>query len=263
MEYTYLRELDKIVENKDKLKEVIEFLLKKNIERYNDYEADDLYYLFCDEKIDNFLDVIYNMYCYESRILKFEEYIHHFPRKNMVDLKDKMYFLLGYNFIITYEKDDPTFIEYIFRYDSSEISEYIESIIEYYMDELPVLIDKIKNFNVFKPEFKDFKHHLIVNFKHSIEYLEQKNLDDVKIINMRKDINIDVIKNHIKDMITLLNDKIEIMQQHPKFCNETLQKIIKYKNKNNNSNTEDETETEDDETESEEDDSDTSCVGSV
>jgi hypothetical protein len=260
MEYVYLRELDKIVENKDKLKEVIEFLLKKSIERYNDYEADDLYYLFCNEKIDNFLDVIHNMYCYESRILQFGEYIHHFPRKNMVDLKDKMYFLLGYNFKITYEKDDPTFIEYLFRYDSYEISEYIEAVIEYYINELPVLIDKIKNFNVFKPEFKDFKHHLIVNFTHSIEYLNQKNLDGVKIINMREDINIDVIKNHIKELITLLNDKIEIMQQHPKFCNETLQKIIKYKNNNYD---EEETEEDDDETETEDDDSDTSCVGSV
>ena len=153
----------------------------------------------------------------------------------MIDLKDKMYFLLDYNFRITYETDDPTFIEYLFRYNSSEISEYIESVIEYYMDELPVLIDKIQNFYVFKPGYKDIKYHLIVNFIHSIEYLNQKNFDDVKTINT-KNIKIEEIKKNIKDMITFLNHKIEIIQQRPNFCHKTLDRYIRKNNNNNNNN---------------------------
>ena len=88
MEYTYIRDIDKIIEDKDKLKEVLLFLLNTNAKRYDDYTSKQLYEVFCDEPLRNFIDILNNMICYEYRLECFSNYLSDFHRRGRIDLKN-------------------------------------------------------------------------------------------------------------------------------------------------------------------------------
>ena len=99
MEYDYISDIDNIIEDKAKLKDVLLFLLNTNIKRYDDYDAEQLYDLFLEIPLDNFITVLNNMICNEARLEQFNEYIYNFASRRKVDERNKLFFLLYHYYL--------------------------------------------------------------------------------------------------------------------------------------------------------------------
>jgi hypothetical protein len=156
MEYTYIRDIDKIIEDKNKLKEVILFLLNTNAKRYDDYTSKQLYDVFCEETLSNFIDILNNMSSYEFRLEGFSNYVYDFHRTNKIDLKNKIEFLLNHNYSFVDDSNDSigkiSFEEYLFKCDTKDVKDCLECMVEYYekYNDLTGLEKKIDKFEVFQ-----------------------------------------------------------------------------------------------------------------
>ena len=173
MEYTYIREIDNIIEDKSKLKELLLYLLQTNCDRYNDYDAEKLYETFCDVPYKCFLDIIHNMHCYEYRVECFYRYLDNFHKMTRIDINDKVCFLLNNNYKIIYNIDERIkFEEYLLR-SSFRNFEFLQALIEYYktqlkLNELEVIIQES---DVFKPDDNTEHLHFILNLKYICDYV--------------------------------------------------------------------------------------------
>jgi hypothetical protein len=149
MEYKYINDIDQIISDKDKLKDVILFLLKKSSEKYDTYSSKQLYETFCNESFDNFIQILKNMSCYEYRVECFNEHITDFHKNCNIDLKKKIVFIINQNYKIIDDSFTPiSFEEYLFKCKTNDVKECIKYMIEYYeeFNELDVLQDKIEHF---------------------------------------------------------------------------------------------------------------------
>ncbi len=176
MEYTYIRDIDKIIEDKNKLKEVILFLLNTHAKRYDDYTSKQLYELFCDIPLSNFIDILNNMSCYEFRLEGFSNYVYDFHKTNKIDLKNKMEFLLSQNYSFVDDRDDSvekiTFEEYLFKCNTKDVKDCLECMVEYYekYNDLTGLEKKIDEFEVF--QHSDITNIWIaINLKYIITFI--------------------------------------------------------------------------------------------
>jgi hypothetical protein len=173
MEYTYIRDIDKIIEDKDKLKEVLLFLLNTNAKRYDDYTSKQLYEVFCDEPLRNFIDILNNMICYEYRLECFSNYLSDFHRRGRIDLKNKMEFLLSHNYsFIDDSIEKITFEEYLFKCNTKDVKDCLECMVEYYekYNDMTSLEKKIEEFEVFK--YNDITNIWVaINLKYIINFI--------------------------------------------------------------------------------------------
>ncbi len=169
MEYNYIDDIDNVIEDKTKLKELLLLLLNTNVKRYDDYDAEQLFDLFLQIPLDNFITTLNNMICYEYRLELFNEHIHRFTSRRKVDERDKLFFLLEKDYIVR-ENDSISFIEHLFLSPKYENQTCLQYLIEYYEenDELDELQEKIKKFEIMTN--KQVKNYNLYN---SFEFLNK------------------------------------------------------------------------------------------
>jgi hypothetical protein len=176
MEYTYIKDIDKIIEDKDKLKEVLLYILKTNAKRYDDYSTSELYDLFCEEPLDAFIDVLNNMIYCGQQLREFKKYVYTFHARKKVDVQNKIEYLIIQEY--SYVNDsigEISFEEYLFKCHTFEVTDCLEYMVKYYEknNELHILEKKIENFEVFR--YKDEKKIWIaLNLKYIITYLSKE-----------------------------------------------------------------------------------------
>lgn len=177
MEYNYINDIDNIIEDKAKMKELLLFLLKISTKRYDDYDAQDLYFLFLEIPLDNFITVLNNMICNEYRLEQFRDSIHNFTSMRKVEERQKFFFLLDKNYTIG--RNNISYDEYIFLTPKCENTKYLQYLIEYYEEnnELDVLQKKIEEFDIItSKEIKnvDKNNNLYNSIKFIIKFFNNK-----------------------------------------------------------------------------------------
>ena len=177
MEYNYIDDIDNIIEDKAKMKELLLFLLKTSTKRYDDYDSLDLYFLFLEIPLDNFITVLNNMICNEYRLEQFRDCIHNFTSMRKVEERKKFFFLLDKNYTIG--RNNRSYDEYIFLTPKCENTKYLQYLVEYYEenDDLDVLQKKIENFQIMKnDELKneDKNNNLYNSIKFIIKFFNNK-----------------------------------------------------------------------------------------
>jgi translation initiation factor 1 len=93
MEYDYINDIDNIIEDKAKMKELLLYLLQTNCKRYDDYDSEQLYDLFLEIPVKKFITVLNNMICYEGRLIHFCDHIENFINRVKVDPKNQLLYV--------------------------------------------------------------------------------------------------------------------------------------------------------------------------
>ena len=180
MEYTYIRDIDNIIEDKTKLKEVLLFLLQTSSNRYDQYDAEKLFDEFCKQPLHCFMDIIEHMSYYKHQFSRFNQYLEKFHYMNKLDIKEKVFFLLDYNFTIVYDRNENiTFEEYLLRANYCDSNfrnsnfEFLEALMEYCKKhkKFKKLEEIIENSIVFKPDNTNDYIYCILNLKYICNYL--------------------------------------------------------------------------------------------
>ncbi len=169
MEYDYINDIDNIIEDKAKLKELLLYLLEINRKRYDDYDSEQLYDLFLEIPVNKFINVLNNMICYEGRLIHFCDHIDNFINRVKVDPRNQLHFLLDHNYKVKYNNnisfEEHIFTNQIYR-DNDKI--YLQYLIEYFEenDELETLKNKINEFKILENKEIVNSNSLFKNFKY-------------------------------------------------------------------------------------------------
>ncbi len=177
MEYDYINDIDNIIEDKAKMKELLLYLLQTNCKRYDDYDSEQLYDLFLEIPVKKFITVLNNMICYEGRLIHFCDHIENFINRVKVDPKNQLHFLLQHNYRVKYN-DNILFEEHILLSSLRNDKIYLQYFIEYYEenDEFDRLIDKMNEFKILKNE--EIKNrNLFDNFKYINNFFNKKYIE--------------------------------------------------------------------------------------
>ncbi len=178
MEHNYIKNIDEIIDDKEKLKEVLIYLLaksqKNNEKKYGNFTTQELYDLFCQEKFDDFINIVNNISTTSFNLESFDAYFCDFHKRQKIDYRKKIFFILSKNYNFKYKTINKIYFEeYLFKGDPTDVADLLQYMIEYYIenDELSILQAKIKKFESFKDDYaKD--DYTVINFKELIILLE-------------------------------------------------------------------------------------------
>jgi hypothetical protein len=172
MEFEYINKIDEIIENKDKLKELLVYLLKTNIKQHNNYEGDKLFKIFSDQTLDTFVSIINNMGNPKDCLNYFADYLDKFHQTPILGRKAKMYFILDNNLWLYHFSDQRIrFEEYLLRCSKWHVKDDIQIMIEYYHEYNKINVIKERIDEMYSLKSLKRKTTQCINFRDNLQII--------------------------------------------------------------------------------------------